>query len=134
MCMVDDGEGWEFYSERFSEARKPHTCNECTRTIHTGEVYRAAVGKSDGWMMSYATCTHCLVACEWLNTACHGYLFDGVLIDLEEHEQESPLYRSNTLSALIEGMRRGWDDGLAPLPDVDEVRASVPKPAVLTAG
>lgn len=124
--MVDDGEGWEFYSERFSAAAKDRSCNECSRTIYVGEVYRAAVGKFDGYLNSYATCAHCLVAAEWLNAACNGYLFDAVLDDLREHATDSPQYDSPALRALIDGMERGWDDGLAPLPDVDLVRASVP--------
>lgn len=129
MCMVDDADGWEFYSERHGMARKQHTCDECRRTIYIGEVYRAAVGKYDGEMQRFATCVHCLIAGEWLVRACSGYLFNAMLEDLREHMECSPAYASPVLQSLIDGMSGGWDDGLATLPDIDLVRASVPAPA-----
>lgn len=126
MCMVDDADGWEFYSERqVKAARKAHRCEECGRTIAVGEPYRYAVGRYDGYVGDYHHCRHCEAAGEWLVVACNGYLFGGVLADLQEHT-EHPELDSPLLRALIEGILAGWHGGADPVPDKAAVRASVP--------
>lgn len=127
MCMVDDGEGWDFFSDRnVKAARKEHCCNECNRTIRVGESYYFATGKSDGYVSTMHVCAHCHAATAWLNKACNGYLFGVVLEDLREHWHESETYQSPMLRALIDGMSDRWHDGADPVPDAEAVRASVP--------
>ncbi len=130
MCRVDDAESWEFFSGDSSRrARKQWTCGECRRTIAVGETYHYAAGKYDGDFATYQTCQHCWAAALWLSVACGGWLYDAVYDELVEHWEGSPELRSWTLGRLIIGIRRKWRDGAMPIPDVNRVRASVPKAA-----
>lgn len=127
MCMVDDADPWEFFSDRdVKSARKEHRCDECQRMIRPGEPYYFATGKYDGYVESYHVCAHCRAASAWLQKACGGSLFTMVGEDLREHWAESESYRSTMLRALIDGMGERWHDGADPVPDVEAVRASVP--------
>lgn len=109
MCRVEGCDPWEFFHERHHTARKDHTCCECRRRIRRGERYRCSVGKGDGQFDSFRTCAHCEAAARWLVQVCNGYLFCGVLEELEEHffEEGAPI-RSVKLGLLIAQMRRQW--------------------------
>jgi hypothetical protein len=127
MCMVDDSEPWEFYTEsHVKAARKEHRCTECRRIIYVGEGYRRSMGKFDGDFHVYAMCPHCESASQWLVKACSGYMFCAVLEDLAEHWEESESYRSPMLRWLIDHMRVGWNAGEDPIPNPRAVTASVP--------
>lgn len=124
MCMIDDTEGWKVHSEVERTARKPHKCGECQREIAVGEKYLFAKGlpyDGDGWEQ-FKTCLQCRAAAKWLVNVCSGYLYNGVLEELEEHWEENASYHSLWLGRAIIGMRRKWkrsDGSMMPqLPDV----------------
>lgn len=106
-------------------ARKGHCCCECGRTIALAETYRYEAGVLGGYFEQYRTCRHCMVAREWLIRECSGWCYEGVLLDLEEHWDESPWLRTLTLGRLIIGMRRRWrSDGTGRLMPVPELPAA----------
>lgn len=127
MCRIEEADPWEFFTEAPRKARTTHICTECRRLIVKGEIYDRAVGKMDGYLGTYKTCQHCAAASQWLQTACGGFLYCGVLEELEEHWEEEVELRSWTLGRLIIGMRRRWQ-GLD-VPDRARVAASVPAEA-----
>lgn len=109
MCMVDlDGEWWKVERIAYRRARRMHRCNECRRDIEPGELYEYFTGYLDMWT-TQKTCAHCVAARGWLSTVCHGWLFDMVLEDLDEHWREHwrPV-KSTYLGKLIIGMQRKW--------------------------
>lgn len=126
MCRIEDCDPWEFFHNEVRKAAKEHACVECGRTISKGETYTYSVGKMDDRMSSYKQCEHCLAAAQWLQVACGGWLFEGVLEELREHWDEEPELRSPVLMNLIRGINRKWEGGSAPVPDVEKVKASVP--------
>lgn len=130
MCRIDGADDWDFYAgEVKRKARKEHKCGECRRTIARGESYTYAYGVMDKRSQTYHTCAHCKAAAEWLQVACGGWLFEGILEELQEHWDEEYELRSWTLARLIVGMRRKWKDGAMPVPELEAVRASVPEQA-----
>ena len=69
-------------------ARKAHKCEDCSREIREGEPYHAALWEmSDGYVTA-KQCLHCRMAAGWLDVVCGGWLWCGVLFDLEEHIDE----------------------------------------------
>ena len=145
MCMIEGAELSTVSYARACKARKNHQCSECGRTILPREVYERWTGLTDGLWDSCATCAHCLKAREWLMQMCDGFLYEGVLMDLEEHVGEG--HASDPyLRAYVAGMQRCWrwpNGELVPLPpacppqeklltlagwgpDEDEVRPWVP--------
>ena len=127
MCRVDDCDPWEFFHAEPRKAAKDHRCTECCRVVAKGETYDYAVGKIDSYFCTYRTCEHCAAAAQWLQTACGGWLYLGVLEELVEHWDEGPYLQSWQLGRLIVGMRRRWA-GMS-VPDRAAVRASVPEAA-----
>ncbi len=105
MCMIDGCDSWDFFSDSTKRARIEHTCDECSRTITPGEVYERAVGMMDDRWSTFKTCPHCLVTRTWLVETCSGWLFEGVLIELEEHWDEDWTYHSMWLGRAILSMR-----------------------------
>lgn len=116
MCMVDQAEDSFVADVREQTARVAHTCGECGRTIEPGERYRVGGGVCDGEWWTGKMCVHCWAARSWLSVQCNGWLWGGVLEDLEEHWQESPLLRSHWLGRAILGMRRRWRGMPPPAP------------------
>jgi len=107
--MVDWGNGWKVFRTETRQARKPYRCCECRREIAAGETYEYATGILSGeyYWLTMRTCAHCAAGPErWLTRNCGGWLYEGVLEDLEEHRREGegdiPLLR------YIIGMRRQW--------------------------
>lgn len=124
MCMVDDGEGWDYglFSEGRRKARKPHRCGECNRMILTGETYRYWQGRYDGYWSSGKMCAHCDVVTKWLDVVCSGYLFNAIQEDLEEHVVGDERYvRSAPLTRLVRWMRADWRDRAGELRPVEAV-------------
>lgn len=104
MCMSDDGDNCDFYTENIRKSRKNYICCECFRPICKGERYQNVFGVWEGQAHTYRTCEHCVVAQEWLREHCGGFLFTRVEDDLIDHlygESMKP-YR------LVVGMRRQW--------------------------
>lgn len=122
MC-VDIDDPFEVFHDATRRARKPHHCCECGRDIGIGDQYWWSTGLFDGHWSTYHQCLHCVAAAEWLLQVCRGYLFEGILEDLEEHISENAFpIRTLSLWRLAYWMRRDWrkDDGT--LVPIEEVR------------
>lgn len=105
MCInMGDYESLSFYNEEIRKARKTHTCTECRRVIKPKEFYQYVSGKWEGIISTHHTCSHCLVVQKWLQKECGGFLFEGLLEDIQEHFYEG-YYRVGKLTV---GMRRKW--------------------------
>lgn len=121
MCMVDGGDDtWVPLPSTIQRANKEHKCLECQRTIAKGEHYEKSAGISDGQYYNSKTCAHCMVAREWLLVVCNGFLYEGVLEDLQEHWDEQWEVRSWWLGRIVQRMNRRWtrrDGTLMPVPN-----------------
>ena len=106
MCMIDDAEPWTFYHDSIHKARVQHTCIECDRTISPGERYERFVGNMDGRWSTFKTCAHCMACRSWLHEVCGGWMYQGVLDELEQHWDEEPDYRTIWLGRAILTLRR----------------------------
>lgn len=123
MCLIDEGDGAKVIRVEKRTAARPHPCSECRREIATGEPYEFTAALwvgADHWWQG-RTCQHCLAARSWLWVQCDGWLYEGVLVDLEEHWSESWELRSQWLGRAIIGMRRQWKrrDGAGLMPVLD---------------
>ena len=111
MCMIDqsDGDMLSVYrQQRIKAARKAHKCNECRSEIQIGEPYLYAFAVYERkFAEHYYVCHHCMVATDWLNQNCGGFLHHGVYEDIEEHVNELGGLQLG-LRRLLEGMRRKW--------------------------
>jgi hypothetical protein len=111
MCMVDGADGYnEFQTTTIRRAKQPHKCGECFREIKPGERYTYHAWKFDGDFSWSKSCSHCMVAEDWLVENCRGFLIGGVQEDIQEHVQE---YRGRSkavkrLARLKIGMERRW--------------------------
>lgn len=119
MCRIDDGDTPAVSRSKVSRARKPHRCGECGREIAIGESYRYGFLVDMGEAMSFHTCAHCGVACQWLGHNCGGSVYEQVLEEIVEHAEEYPGHAEH-LRPLIDGMRGKWMNGggLLPLPSL----------------
>lgn len=86
MCMMD----WcddtvTMLSTSDPKARKAHKCAECGREIAVGEQYHVDRYVFEGRMTAHKTCAHCMVARDWLQKECGGWLFGSVEEDIGEH-------------------------------------------------
>lgn len=134
MCMIETWEGYCDFTRRSAHTarRKTHLCYECLRTIAIGERYVYDSQMYEGHLDRYITCWQCDVARAWLLKHCRGWLFGGVVVDIEQHIEEHDEERSEReafadappaeadvaedrlLSHLARGMRQQWRDGLDP--------------------
>lgn len=122
MCMIDDADPMAFVFQQTPQARKPHVCSECNRTIQPNETYtRSSVG-FENTVKTYKMCAQCKDAADWLEYHCGGWCYGSIKEELEEHYFEG--YREDGLQSLLIGIRRGWKafdgDGLL------EVKKSTP--------
>ena len=122
MCMADFSDGvCLVLHDRNHKARKPHICSECGRKIEAGETYNVQRTVFDGNADSYKTCLHCQVVKSWLVKECGGYLYQGVLEDINEHRNEGYGFGVARLTA---GMQNQWkrkDGRLWPVPKLPKV-------------
>lgn len=112
MCMVDYADAsTTFHNAETHQARKPHSCGECGRTIEVGETYEKVFGVADA-PFTAKTCAHCVAARHWLGIECHGWIYGGVFEDLTEHLEEAMFgpgqMDRGVLLRLCAGMRRQW--------------------------
>jgi hypothetical protein len=121
MCAVDDADPCDVWHAVYPTARKRHVCEECQRSIQTGETYRRVKMLYEGYWSESITCAHCEAAGAWMGEVCGGYLGGGLDEELREHWSEG--YASILLGRLILGMRERWHHGADPVPDVERVRA-----------
>lgn len=107
MCMFDDGDGAvTMLSAADPVARKTHKCRECGRTIEPGERYHVDRFLWEGSLDTHKTCGHCMVARQWLQDECGGYLFGAVEEDIREHAHNG-MYPMG-LHRLAVGMAWKW--------------------------
>lgn len=123
MCRVDYcDERATIIADEMLVAKKDHTCDECGRFIRPGERYNRERGKFDGEMFIHKTCQHCVIAVEWMNATCGGFVYGEVEEELREHWCEDSGYRTRELARLIYGMGRNWQarkGGLMPIPTLN---------------
>lgn len=83
-CIYDsaDGDRPEFFTRKWRNARKPHTCYECRRTIQRGELYEHYTGKWYEGIDTYRTCAACQDIRESL--CCDGWTFGQLWESVEE--------------------------------------------------
>lgn len=107
MCMIDGcDEPYLIYNPPApTKAAKEHTCTECSRKIAKGETYYRSSGLYDNQWDTHHTCSHCRIACEWLDVNCGGFLHHAVEEDISEHAFE---YNRADLRRLHVAMRRKW--------------------------
>lgn len=109
MCMYDYSEPAQLLSASSPKARKDHKCDECRRVICKGEIYKAESTLYEGEFSAHKTCTHCMVAREWLSDECGGYVWSAVVEDIGEHVSERKGYDEGVdLARMYVGMRRKW--------------------------
>lgn len=77
-----------FISQVIRRTRRVRCCCECHGTITVGERYENASGKWDGSFDTFATCTHRLVARDWIKDRNEGYVFGELLEALREGEYD----------------------------------------------
>lgn len=122
MCMIDDGDGYvTVLRESKSKARKQHKCGECYRLIDVGEVYLSEATVFEGQFSIHKTCSHCLVARQWLYENCSGFIYGGVEEDIRDHANEG--YGGFWLGRLAVGMAWKWrrkNGNLLPIPSLSK--------------
>lgn len=105
MCMWDDCDDYpQVYRSKVQRTRKERKCQECSRAIAVGEPYQNVFMVFDRDASAWITCQHCLMAAQWLQENCGGYLIGGVWEDIHDHIRE---YRGpSAYRAIIHGLRR----------------------------
>lgn len=108
MCMIDDSDGSvTVLSASDPIANKQHRCMECFRDISPGEQYHVDRYVFDGEFHNHKTCAHCMVAREWLQAECGGWLYDGVEEDVRDHVTSGYAYPVGVYRLAV-GMARKW--------------------------
>ena len=73
----------------------------------------------DEYFVRYKTCQHCMAARSFLYAQCAGWLYEGVLEDLREHDTEEREFYGIALARVVVGMSRRWrkyqSDALIPV-------------------
>lgn len=116
MCRVDycDGE-WVLLAEPHSvKARKEHKCSNCNRVIAAAEKYHTGTWidkEYDSGIQTVKYCEHCLIAADWLQKVCGGFLWgdDQIIEELSEHWEEETQFQCRSFALLIAAMRKKWD-------------------------
>lgn len=105
MCMIDYAdEPFVVHREQERTSRRVRECGECGALIAKGDRYHAGAGLFDGRWSTYTTCMACWDGpCAWLEESCGGWLYLGVMEDLEEHwaDERHAMERSDAA-------RLGW--------------------------
>lgn len=103
MCLIDTvDETCQVLDATWRRARKPHRCHECCRDIEPGEQYHHESLLYDGTISTHKTCRHCMRVRQWLFKRCGGWVYEGLLEDLDYHDHH---VRARIWSV---GMRRRW--------------------------
>lgn len=121
MCAIDDcDERVEILREKDRVGRKEHRCSECWRTIAIGDTYHYEFGTLEGEAVTYRTCTHCMVARQWLSKNCGGWIYQGVIQEILDHADEYPDL-AVPLREIVSGANAKWmaiGGRLMPVPDM----------------
>lgn len=105
MCLIEAAdESLQILGSTNPKARKNHLCTECSRRIEVGEIYLSeATLNSDNEMVVYKTCAHCQIVRQWLQRNCSGWVYAGLLEDMQDHAQ-----MSFTAARLAYGISNRW--------------------------
>lgn len=105
MCLISDAETCVVLTVVSKRARKDHKCKECFRVISKGERYLYESYVFEG-IKTHKTCSHCVNARRLLEAKCGGWVYGGILDDLDEHiyVKEWGFYAAR----LSIGIRRKW--------------------------
>jgi hypothetical protein len=126
MCNVDfNFDPPTVFRTEVRTSRKVRRCDECSRTVVAGEIYENTFMVYDGGVSTFSTCSHCLVARQWMLRECGGSLYGaggedgGLMHEMREHALEYPSAAFG-LWRLYSGMKRSWQrfdgGGLMPIP------------------
>lgn len=87
-----DYEPADFYSKATHAARKQHQCCECGRAIQAGETYEKVVGKWDGSVGVFKTCSRCTALREHIqaHVPCFCWAHGNLLSDCREEVYHLP--------------------------------------------
>ena len=99
VCLTSDCDLHnDFYSGDTRKARKPHKCCECGCQIKVGQIYHHAVGKSDGDIWAYDTCS----LCDEIRTHfyCDDWLFTNLWDDMVEQLFDGGGFRFECMEGL----------------------------------
>jgi hypothetical protein len=107
MCMIENTDACEVWSETASRASREYECYECRRAISPGEIYCRLFTVFEGESSSFRICQHCRVAANWLERECRGWCAGGIAPDLQEHWHEEYIHTLE-LGRILVGIRRGW--------------------------
>lgn len=86
----------EFYSAVIRTARKQHKCEECSGTIMPGDKYEAVIGKWEGYVSTFKTCSFCVDIRTWTKNSvpclcwAHGNMIDDCREAVEEAAWRAP--------------------------------------------
>ncbi|WP_041066129.1 hypothetical protein [Thiolapillus brandeum] len=103
-----DYEPASVYEATEVQARKPHQCEECNRTIHPGEKYERVKGIWDGTPGTYNTCRECLALRQFIKAHipcfcwAHGRMIDDAREVVEEYGWKTTGLRFGAARRLIE--------------------------------
>ena len=95
-CVCDWDPPSLYTSTIVKAARKEHQCEECRRTIKSGESYELVWGMWDGRPDTFKTCSHCLALRDWVkaHVPCfcwaHGNIREDALAAAEGYAHEAP--------------------------------------------
>jgi len=87
-----DYEPAEFYCKTEYTARKEHKCAECGRAVEPGQRYEKVVGKWDGRLGFFKTCSRCTALREHLSAhvSCFCWAHGHLLEDIREEVRYLP--------------------------------------------
>lgn len=84
ITMCEDADYPEFLRENYQRSRKEYKCCECGISIPKNSIYFYSVGKWDGDISYYRTCSNCqsiknmLTSLKITETLCFGQLINGL--------------------------------------------------------
>ncbi|MBF0141221.1 MAG: hypothetical protein HQL74_13200 [Magnetococcales bacterium] len=79
MCECNyDGPNPTFFTDDVVEARKPHLCCECHKTIKPGEYYMLSKGMWEGEFRTYKQCGVCLAIKDMVGCCVFGDLAEEI--------------------------------------------------------
>lgn len=87
-----------FYSRREPKARKLHQCEECGRAIQAGEQYEKVVGKWDGDVSTFKTCSRCTALRDHIkaHVPCFCWAHGNLLQDCRDEVSHLPAAADGT--------------------------------------
>jgi RNase P subunit RPR2 len=119
-ACVCDYDPPEFVSQSMRRARKPHTCEECSRVIEPGEHYEYTFGKWDGDVSRFRVCARCLEVRRFITDSipCFCWAYGNLHEDAKEtarhYASEAPGLLFGTYRRIILANRRALQKASQP--------------------